>query len=139
MALGSLLCWLGITMNRRAKDGELEMSRRLVAVVRMVSGRVARTLPLAVAPVVVGYSVCFGPTDGQQLAAGGRRQPRLPGLLLLHPDAGPQGYSVGRAVVGRRAAANVPRRTNCGGVGRLAHQTLRPACARRRDPSQSDS
>src|SRR5260370_17662674 len=85
MALPSTMRVQNQARDGRAKDGQREITRtgRVGRVDRLVVGGTSRPQFLAVGCAPGWGSIRPGAPNGQHLAAGGRGQPRLRGLLLL--------------------------------------------------------
>jgi len=129
--------------DRRAKDGEVGMSLgsagAVVAVGRVVVGRVAWPQSLAAFGGAVGNVVCQWPTNRHHVAAGRGGERRLPGLLLLSRHSRTQCQNRGRTIVRVAARRVAAAGTTVAGHRRFADEALRPEGRRRGRASQSDS
>ena len=129
--------------DRRAKDGEIEMSlgisRAVVGVERVVGGGVARPQSLAAAGAAGRHPVCQRPTHGHHLAPHGGRQRRLPGLFLLSGGDRTQERIDCDSTGSTPAADLVPAPASAVGDRRLAHQAIWAQGRRGRCASQPDA
>src|SRR5438552_10355071 len=121
-------------VHRRATDGILSRAAGMERLVRLAGRRARRTLALAVAAAHDGLGVWRWPAGGRDLAAGGRSQRRLSGLLLFLADGRPRWAGIGTTGVGARLASGAPG--SAAGLDRdrrFADEAVRAEGARGRD------
>ena len=140
----SIMLWLQDTrQDRRAKDGEFEMSlglsRTMVGVERVAGSRAACSQSLAVAGLVGGHVVRQRSAYRDDLASCGGRQRRLPRLLSLPHLCGTQ-EQIDRHAVGDTSFADFAFASACVvGDRRLAHQAVWAKGRRGRRAPQPDA
>ncbi len=138
-----MLRLLTMPHNGGAKDGEFEMSlglsRTVVGVERVACCGVARSQSLAIAGADDGDSVRQRSSHRNDLVASGRRQQRLPRLVLLPYQRRTQ-QQFGRLATGSVGTPDFALAWAAAvGNRRFADPALRPASRRRRRASQSDA
>ena len=128
--------------DRRAKDGEIEMSlgmsRTMVGMERLAGCRIACSQSLAFAGAADGYVVRQRSPDGDDMAPSRGCQRRLPGLLLLPYLRGTQQRIDRHQVAGTSAAHLALAKASAVGDRRLADQAIWAESRRGGRPSQPD-